>query len=83
MTLVKISLYCILNMLTPDDEYCRSNRENLPLPIKRQLSEKQKNFFLFFIAFLECSLNLEHFENKMSLVAQVFLKLLVLKDVLT
>ena len=50
-------------MLTTNYEYSRSNRENLPLPIQRQLSEKLKTFSQFFIALLECTLNLEHFEK--------------------
>ena len=69
-------------MLTTNWEYSRSNRENLPLPVPTQLSEKLKTFPQFFIAFVECTLNLEHIEKKMSLIAEVFLKLLTLKDVL-
>ena len=66
-------------MLTANYEYFRSNRENLP-----QLSEKPNTFFELFIAFLKSTLNFEHFEKKkMSLIAQVFLKLLAPKDVLT
>ena len=65
------------------DKYSRSNRENLPLPIQRQLSEKLKHFSQLFIVFLECTLNLEHFETKMSLTAQALLKFLTLKDELT
>ena len=68
-------------MLTTNWEYSRSNRENLPLPVPTQLSEKLKTSPIFF-AFVECTLNLEHIEKKMSLIAQVFLKLLTLKDVL-
>ena len=75
------------NTLTTDYEYSRNNRENLPLPIQWQLSEKLKTISQLFIAFLECTLNLEHFEKKkkkkMSLIAQVFQELLTLKDVLT
>ena len=71
--------------MTANYEYSRSNRENLPLPIQMQLSEKPKTFCQFFIAFLESSLNFEHFEKekkKVSLIAQVFLKLLTPKDML-
>ena len=50
--------------MTTDDEYSRSNSENLPLPIQRQLSEKLKTFSQFFIAILEGTLNLEHFEKR-------------------
>ena len=71
------------NTLTANYEYSRSNRENLPLPIQMQLSEKVKTFSHSFIAFLESTLNFEHFEKEMSLIAQVFLKLLTPKDVLT
>ena len=75
---------CQRFFLTADDEYSRSNRKNLLPPIQRQLSKKLNTFSQFFIAFLECKLNLEHFEKKkMSLIAPVFLKLLTLKDVLT
>ena len=50
-----------------------------------QLAKKLKTFSQFFIAFLKSTLNFEHFERKkkMSLIAQVFLKLLTPKDVLT
>ena len=66
-----------------DYEYSRSNNENLPLRIQRQLSKKLNFFSQIFIAFLECTLNLDHFEKKMSLIAHTFLNLLTLKDVLT
>ena len=33
------------------------------------LSQKQKPFSGFFIAFLKCALNLEHFDRKMSILA--------------
>ena len=45
-------------------EYSHSNRENLLLPIQMQLSEKPKKVCGFFIAFLESTLNFEHFEKK-------------------
>ena len=37
--------------------------------LEAPLSQKQKPFSLFFIAFLKCALNLEHFEKKMSILA--------------
>ena len=52
------------NTLTANYKYSRSNRENLSLPIQMQLSEKPKIFCQFFIAFLESTLNFEHFETK-------------------
>ena len=54
----------LVNTLTTFGEYSRRNRENLPLPIQIQLSGKLKSFSHNFIAFLECTLNLEHFEKK-------------------
>ena len=57
---------------------------SLYLPIRSQhLSEKLETFSGFFNAFFEFALNFEHFEKKMSLIAQVFLKLLTPKDVFT
>ena len=50
--------------MTAKYEYSRSNRENLPLLIQMQLSGKLKIFSQFFIAFLESTLNFEHFEEK-------------------
>ena len=51
-------------------------------PIQTQLSEKRKPFCHFFIAFLESTLNVEHFDKKHEL-HKAFLKLLTPKDVLT
>ena len=49
--------------MTTNFEYSRSNREHLPFPIQMQLSETPKTFCQF-IAFLEATLNFEHFEKK-------------------
>ena len=38
--------------------------KNLPQQFQRPLSPKQKTFSEFFIAFLKCAWNLEHFQNK-------------------
>ena len=48
-----------------------------------QLSEKLKTFSRLFITILGSTLTFKHFQQKMSLIAQVFLKLLTLKDVFT
>ena len=69
-------------MLTASYEYSRSNRENLPLPIQINLSKKPSIFCSIFFTFLESELNLQCSETKMSLIGQVFLKLLTPKDVL-
>ena len=59
----------MINKLTANYEYSRSNTDNLPLPVQMQLSEKLKTFYRFFIAFFESAVNFEHFERKMSLTA--------------
>ena len=38
--------------------------QNLPQLFQGPLSQKQKTFSGFFIAFLKCALNLEHFQKK-------------------
>ena len=50
--------------MTANYEYSRNNTDNLPLPVQMQLSGKLKTFSRFFIAFLESTLNFEHFEKK-------------------
>ena len=37
---------------------------NFPQPFQTPLSQKQKIFSWFFIAFLKCALNLEYFQKK-------------------
>ena len=53
-----------VNALTADDKYSRSNKKNLRQQFRRPLSHKQKTFSGFFIAFLKCAWNLEHFQKK-------------------
>ena len=53
-----------LNALTVDDQYSDSNMENFPQQFQTPLSKKQKVFSGFFIAFLKCAWNLEHFQKK-------------------
>ena len=50
--------------MTTDDKYSRRNMLNFTQQLEAPLSRKQKAFSGFFIAFLKCALNLEHFENK-------------------
>ena len=38
--------------------------QNLPQQFQTSLSKKEKIFSQFFIAFLKCALNLEHFQKK-------------------
>ena len=53
-----------VNALTADDKYSGSNMQNLRQQFETPLSQKQKTFSWFFIAFLKCGWNLEHFQNK-------------------
>ena len=53
-----------VNALTVDDKYSGSNMQNFPEQFQTPLSEKQKTFSGFFIAFLKCPWNLEHFQKK-------------------
>ena len=54
----------IVNTLTANNEYSCSNRENVALPNQIQLPEDLNFFSPFFIAFLESTLIIKHFENK-------------------
>ena len=53
-----------VNALTNDDKYSGSNMQNLRQEFQTPLSQKQKTFCWFFIAFLKCAWNLEHFRKK-------------------
>ena len=57
-------LRLFVNGLTADDKYSCSNMQNLPQQFQTLLSQKQKTFSRFFIAFLKCAWNLEHFQKK-------------------
>ena len=50
--------------MTADDRYIRCNMQNFPQQIQTPISQKQKIFAQFFIAYMECASNLEHFEKK-------------------
>ena len=53
-----------VNALTNDGKYSGSNMQNLRQEFQTPLSQKQKTFCWFFIAFLKCAWNLEHFRKK-------------------
>ena len=50
--------------MTTDVKYSRRNMLNFTQQLEVLLSQKQERFSGFFIAFLKCALNLEHFEKK-------------------
>ena len=57
-------LRLFFNVLTVDDQYSGSNMQNLHQQVQTPLSQKQKTLSWFFIAFLKCAWNLEHFQKK-------------------
>ena len=57
-------LRLFVKALTADDKYSGSNMQNLRQQFQTPLSQKQKTFSEFFIAFLKCAWNLQHFQKK-------------------
>ena len=57
-------LRLFVNALTADDKYSVSNMQNLPQQFQTPASQKQKISSGFFIEFLKCAWNLEHFQKK-------------------
>ena len=53
-----------LNTLTPDDKYSRRNVQIFRQQLETLLSQEEKTFRGFFIAFRKCAWNLEHSEKK-------------------
>ena len=53
-----------VSRVTADDMNIRCNMQNFPQQLQTPISQKQKMFSGFFIAYLECVSNLEHFEKK-------------------
>ena len=50
--------------MTTDEEYSRRKMLNFEEQLEVPLSQRQKIFSGSFLAFLECALNLKHFEKK-------------------
>ena len=57
-------LRVFLNTLTADDKYSCRNMQNFLQQLQTLLSRKRKTLSGFFIAFLKCAWNSEHFEKK-------------------
>ena len=57
-------LRLFVKALTADDKYPGSKMQNLPQQFETPLSQKQKTFSGFFIAFLKCAWNLERFQKE-------------------
>ena len=58
--------------MTADDKYSLLNRDNLTQPIPTLLSQKQKAFFQFFLAFSKSTLNFKHLQKKMTFIVEIF-----------
>ena len=72
-------LNLFVNTLTANDKYSPLNRQNLTQRIQILLCETQETvplfFFFFFFAVFKFRLHVELFQNKMTLIADVFPKL--------
>ena len=71
-----------LTTLTSNDKYSLISKDKWMQTIHMHLSQKENTFSQLFSAFLESSLNFEHFQKKMTLIAYVFPKLPTTKYVL-
>ena len=57
-------LRLFVNTLTADKKFSRCNVQNFQQQVQTHLCKKYKTFSGFFLAFLKCAWNLEHFEKK-------------------
>ena len=57
-------LRLFVNTLTADNNYSSWNVHNFAQQVQTPLSQKQNCFCGFFIGFLKCAWNLEHFKKK-------------------
>ena len=73
-------LRLFVNILRVDEKHYLLNKDNLTEPIQIQLSQKQKTFCEFFFAFLKSIINLNIFQKKMKLIADVFVEILAPKN---
>ena len=62
--------------MTTDDKYSRQNMLNFTQQLETPLSQKQKTFSGFFIAFLKYALNSKHLEKKDEYSSLVISKLI-------
>ena len=65
-------LRLFVHALIADDKYSSSNMQNFPQQFQTPLSQKQKTFSGFFIAFLKCAWNLENFQKKHEYPSLIF-----------
>ena len=65
-------LRLFVNTLKVADKHYLLKKDDLAQPIKIQLSQKQKIFSEFFLAFLKSILTVRHLSKKMTQIADVF-----------
>ena len=69
-TLVTSEIFLLfVNTLTHDDKYSRRNMQIFRQQLQTLLSQEEKTFRGFFIAFPKCAWNSEHSEKKKSILA--------------
>ena len=61
------------NPLAGDDESSLLHRDNFLEHVQMEVSQKEKIFLIFFVPFLNADLVLNIFEEKMTLIPDVFL----------
>ena len=66
----------LVNTLAPDDKYSRRNMQIFWQQLQRALSQKGKSFCRRLIAFLKCSLNLEHSGKKEEYSSQIITEII-------
>ena len=66
--------------MTANDKYPVRDGENLKSPTQMQLSLKPKTLYHCFVLFLESSSNFKHSEKKMIVIATLFRRLQIMKD---
>ena len=57
-------IWLFVNTFTPDDKYSRRNMQIFSQQLQTPLSQKEKTFSGFFIAFPKCEINLEQAVRK-------------------
>ena len=73
-------LRLFVNTFTADDKYFSVLRGNFTQPIHIQLLQKRKTFSRFHAAFSTSRLNFQHFQKRLTLIANIFPKLQTLKE---
>ena len=68
-------LTLFVHTLKVDEKHDLLTGDKLTQRIEMLLSQKQKTFFEFFLAFLKYILNFQFLQKKMALVADVFLEI--------